>query len=931
MYTHPIINAVNRDNNDLAIRLVNEGQHINSYYDNKHLIDELFMFTRYGREDKKEIYLHLLKLTIQKIVDFNFVKDTASIFKFFLKKQDLEILEILKTKVDVNNLNINNQSLLSLALIEQDIFSINFLAKNGANVNDNNIGYSACYTPLTLAIKNNNIDIVNVLLSNNADVNLPDKEGRSPLSEAISNQNKDIVNILLNHNADVNLPNIDGLRPLSLAARNNNIELAKLLISHNADLNFVENGEATPKIIALYHGKSTPISIALYHGNYEIIELLIDSGANLNINIEGYNKFFLEVLFYHFKRLDYNDDDKQNYNHLIKKVITAGADLNLLSDNGLEIFKFYYQNKDIEILNFFRENLNLYLSRRGVIDDLARNLDVSTIEFLINQGVNTNQLYPTHGTLTIENEEPVAVCKNLLQSYITNNYHNLNNQIIDRLLLNNGDIINSKDSVSRGILNHDEHFMFPNFNSLKLLLEKGIDINMRGFHNLTPLMRIVTFENEVSEILKLFINNGADVNAKDQRGITPLFYAADSGNINIMKYLIYKGAEVNFVNNLNENPLLYMIDDEDLPSETVFQVASLLIENGLNIHAQDDEGNSALMKASILGNYEVVKLLIEKGAELNILNNNNESILDVTPDAFNNIKQLIKFAQKAEIIANFNSQANNDINTIASEAYVDLENSAQLDIINDAANIIITRFANKIISLNQNPEEFSMENLNGQFLNIQNYILELKQKQVGQDTEEYQEFSNNYTNLITQTKNDIENIVNKSVFHKLFDLLSKDVIQSKDQVKVALLSKIDVSKGITPRSFDDVFNREKGDCLINDIIVNRFLKSDYNWIQNTIKYFPNKIFENYHKLSLSNREKINSLVDDVLELQSKDYFPKDLIVQGLKYFKSLIDSFSPELNQENEDLTNPFSALIIDDISDQANIDNPELTVMGSN
>ena len=51
------------------------------------------------------------------------------------------------------------------------------------------------------------------------------------------------------------------------------------------------------------------------------------------------------------------------------------------------------------------------------------------------------------------------------------------------------------------------------------------------------------------------------------------------------------------------------------------EIVKLLIENGANINAKDNDGETALMRASYNGHLEVVKYLIENGADVNIKDN----------------------------------------------------------------------------------------------------------------------------------------------------------------------------------------------------------------------------------------------------------------------------------------------------------------------
>ena len=81
---------------------------------------------------------------------------------------------------------------------------------------------------------------------------------------------------------------------------------------------------------------------------------------------------------------------------------------------------------------------------------------------------------------------------------------------------------------------------------VKLLIEKGADVNTRGYYSRTSLHAT---SNE--ELVLLLISKGADVNAKDRHGETPLHLAQTK---EIAELLISKGADVN-ANTDNKTPL----------------------------------------------------------------------------------------------------------------------------------------------------------------------------------------------------------------------------------------------------------------------------------------------------------------------------------------------------------------------------------------
>ena len=59
------------------------------------------------------------------------------------------------------------------------------------------------------------------------------------------------------------------------------------------------------------------------------------------------------------------------------------------------------------------------------------------------------------------------------------------------------------------------------------------------------------------------------------------------------------------------------------------EVLKLLINKGLDINAMDKNGCTILMDAAIGGNVEALKLLIDKGLNVNAKDKNNRNCLDV--------------------------------------------------------------------------------------------------------------------------------------------------------------------------------------------------------------------------------------------------------------------------------------------------------------
>ena len=106
---------------------------------------------------------------------------------------------------------------------------------------------------------------------------------------------------------------------------------------------------------------------------------------------------------------------------------------------------------------------------------------------------------------------------------------------------------------------------------------------------------------------------GADVNVVNDSG---LFIIASEGHVSLVKVFIDHGANVNSKEAL---PLIVAAENGHLP------VIQLLLDLGAEIDIQDEEGDTALIKAVGEGHSEVANELRIRGANENIQNNNGDS------------------------------------------------------------------------------------------------------------------------------------------------------------------------------------------------------------------------------------------------------------------------------------------------------------------
>jgi ankyrin repeat protein len=178
-----------------------------------------------------------------------------------------------------NGSNVNKASKLSqpdiiplcFACKNQNIELIQILLDSGADINivdDEQLGT----TPLIIACQQGNTDIVRLLLDSGANINLDCELGFTPLTNACAYEQIEIVRLLVERGADVNLPCLEGENPLSVSIECENIEIIKILLkAPTININQIDDLDE-PHLIK-----------AVLVGSDEIIEMLINSGANVNI------------------------------------------------------------------------------------------------------------------------------------------------------------------------------------------------------------------------------------------------------------------------------------------------------------------------------------------------------------------------------------------------------------------------------------------------------------------------------------------------------------------------------------------------------------------------------------------------------------------------------------------------------------------------
>lgn len=201
-------------------------------------------------------------------------------------------------------------------------------------------------------------------------------------------------------------------------------------------------------------------------------------------------------------------------------------------------------------------------------------------------------------------------------------------------------------------MNENELFKAISENDIekvKNLVKNGVNVNAITHSNRTIL--IDASWKGYLEIVKCLVENGADINAKDDFGRTALIWASYDGKLGVVKYLVDKGADINVKDNEGYTALIWALIFEK------FNVVAYFIENcKVDIDAQynikyfnnvKDGIYTILMIASMKGHLEIVKYLVDKGADINIEDDKCDTALNMICSNSDNNK---KYNQIKEVL-----------------------------------------------------------------------------------------------------------------------------------------------------------------------------------------------------------------------------------------------------------------------------------------
>ncbi|MEH1793746.1 ankyrin repeat domain-containing protein [Nostoc sp.] len=313
--------------------------------------------------------------------------------------------------------------------------------------------------------------------------------------------------------------------------------------------------------------------IAAYYGNKDIVELLITSGASVDVVDDSGETPLHKASF-------------KGHQDVVKLLITNGAQIDAKASDGCT--SLYLAAWDQH-----REIAQLLLDYGAVMEpDIAVMLgDIELVKHYLYSGLDVNSF--------------LVKGLNKGESWLISAISSRNKNLVE-LLLNCGANVNEK-MKSKNVSPLHRASATGCLDICELLIAHGADVNAVGEHGTTPLHLATKFGHQ--NITELLLNCGANVNALDESKSSPLFEAARLHHLNVVESLLSHGAEVNLTDDQSWTPLLRAFQHSGND-----EIVRVLVTCSANVNVKGFRGESPLHIAVAQGNKNIVKLLLDRGA-----------------------------------------------------------------------------------------------------------------------------------------------------------------------------------------------------------------------------------------------------------------------------------------------------------------------------
>ncbi len=564
---------------------------------------------------------------------------------------------LLEKEVEVNAADDNGYTALMLASQNGHSGILRLLLGMEAEVN---AARQNGWTSLMAASRNGHCDVVRLLLEMGAEVNAAKQDGTSALMVASQNGHYDVVRLLLERGSEVNAADEDGYTALMLASQNGHCSVLRLLLQRGAEVNAAKDDGTNALMVASQNGHSgirrlllesgaevnaarqngwTSLMAASRNGRCDVVRLLLERGAEVNAKKQdGTSAFMAGSQRGHYdvvsilleREVEVNAADEDGYTALmlasqnghcdvVRLLLERGAEVNAARQNGWTSLMAASMKGHFDVVR-------LLLERKAEVNAAKQNgwtslmaasmkghCDVATLLLQMGAGVNAAK---QDGTSALMVASQNGHCGILI------------------LLLERGAEVNAaKQNGWTALMAASRH---GHCAVVRLLLKSGAKVNAVRKDRTSALIVASTMGH--CDVVRLLLKNAAYVNHWRQDGFNALMLASRNGHSDVVRLLLEGKAKVDIGGYVGCSTILLKVF-----SVLSLQIRLLLLlaflcafidirvtgcillylffRAFMKICAEwtlyPDCETTALIQASKNGHCDVVRLLLEKEAEVN--------------------------------------------------------------------------------------------------------------------------------------------------------------------------------------------------------------------------------------------------------------------------------------------------------------------------
>ncbi|XEV04565.1 hypothetical protein FSHL1_009852 [Fusarium sambucinum] len=512
--------------------------------------------------------------------------------------------------------------------------AVELLLSNDWDVNGKDEeGYGALHYAAGLGT----IRIIEALIAKGAELNLPGGGGQMPLHMAAERNSDGVKAMLENNVTDINALDDEGITPLWQASYSDMVDCVKALLQRSPNLNVIDNSKHWTALHAAYD-------------NPEITKLLLDAGANPTLGDENGLALLPFVA------------DQENGLETVQHYLQAGLDPNSRDESGQTAVHVAAENNNLEIVKTLKDN-GADMAATGQQGETALHLAAhkgnhDVVNYLLECGLDVNQHSTEWGTpimAAAKGGKTEVVTTLIDKGADTNatsqdlNYHTAiqaaaavdSLDTVQALLEGKADVnlvggecgsalcaatsVNNRDIVVR-LLDAGADIDYAEgplgtalecalsrqfWDVATLCLERNAHVNRvsKGKRGTALLAAIL---NENLEMVQDLLNRGADPNLGPESGDVPTQAAIRKGREKILEVILDKGGKLSFRDKYGRGALSTTIVNNSLGL-----LPCLWGRDGIDVNERDAAKRTPLILAVLRG-VNAIKELYKNGAKLDL-------------------------------------------------------------------------------------------------------------------------------------------------------------------------------------------------------------------------------------------------------------------------------------------------------------------------